>query len=261
MTGSDPTAGPGGQPAGSPDKKAAPWASKAAARQPAQQGRPAPPAAGAAPRRRFGAAAWSALAVLVAAAVVAALVMSGGGSDADVAPAADTSWGSAPTGQGRATEDARDESDARASAEPDDEPSAARPSATRTRPAPTPSSVPSVPAVPVTPAGSLSVGVPMTLPACDGSWVVFLGAATDPAAYEADVRTLLSSHPEAKYLLTRGACTSMRQALPDGTLIYTVYVGPYPDQATACSARAAIGGASYVKRMDNSTPSDQLWQC
>ncbi|MGY2126965.1 hypothetical protein [Blastococcus sp. SYSU DS0617] len=101
----------------------------------------------------------------------------------------------------------------------------------------------------------------MTLPECDGSWVVFLGAATEPAAYAADVRTLLNSRPDAKYLLTRGSCTSMRPALSDGTLIYSVWIGPYPDQATACAARAVVGGGAYVKRMDNTTPPEQLWQC
>jgi cell division septation protein DedD len=211
-----------------------------------------------APRRHFGAATWSALAVAVVGAVVAGVVVLGGGSEEDVAPAADSTWGAPTSGQARATEDARDESDAASSAEPGEESSAPRSSTARTRPAPTTSSPP---AVPVTPTGSLDVWVPMTRPACDGSWVVFLGAATDPAAYEADVRTLLSSQPTAKYVLTQGSCSSMRQALPDGTLIYTVYVGPYPDQAAACSARAAIGGAAYVKRMDDVTPADQLWQC
>ncbi len=109
--------------------------------------------------------------------------------------------------------------------------------------------------------GDLGLGVPMSSPTCDGTWIVFLGAATDAARYSADVRALLDSHPGSMYTLTRGGCSSMRQQLPDGSLIYAVYTGPYPDQAAACAARAQVGGGAYVKRMDNVTPAEQLWEC
>jgi serine/threonine-protein kinase len=109
--------------------------------------------------------------------------------------------------------------------------------------------------------GDLNVGVPISSPTCDSTWVVFLGAAIDPATYPADVSTLLASRSDAKYLLTEGGCSSMRQRTAEGTQIYAVYVGPYPDQAAACAARSAIGGNAYVKRMDNSTPPEQLWTC
>jgi serine/threonine-protein kinase len=120
---------------------------------------------------------------------------------------------------------------------------------------------PSAPPAAETPTGDLSLGVPMTSPACDGGWVVFLGAATEPATYAEDVRVLLARRSDAKYTLTQGGCSSMRQQLPDGTLIYAVWTGPYPDQATACAARTQAGDGAYVKRMDNVTPADQLWQC
>ena len=118
------------------------------------------------------------------------------------------------------------------------------------------SAAPSTSAVPQ-PTGDLHVGVPMSSPACDSTWVVFLGATLDPA----NVSRLMAGRPDAKYLLTRGGCSSMRQQLPDGSPIYAVYVGPYPDQAAACAARSAIGGNAYVKRMDNSTPPEQMWTC
>jgi serine/threonine-protein kinase len=54
---------------------------------------------------------------------------------------------------------------------------------------------------------------------------------------------------------------SMRQRTPEGSQIYAVYLGPFPDQATACSVRAGIGGGADAKRMDNATPAEQLWQC
>jgi serine/threonine-protein kinase len=109
--------------------------------------------------------------------------------------------------------------------------------------------------------GDLGLSVPMTAPVCDRSWVVFLGAAIDPAVYASDVQVLLDANPGAEYTLTQGGCTSMRQALDDGTLIYAVWTGTYPDQASACAARVGFGDTAYVKRMDNSTPADQLWEC
>jgi serine/threonine-protein kinase len=111
------------------------------------------------------------------------------------------------------------------------------------------------------PSGDLGLGVPMTSPACDSTWVVFLGAATNPATYAADISTLLDTYPGAMYTLTQGGCSSMRQQLDDGTLIYTVWTGPYPDQAAACAARTQFGGGAYVKVMDDVTSPDLLWEC
>jgi hypothetical protein len=194
---------------------------------------------------------WSALAALVAAAVVAAVVF---GEDL---------WGA-----GGKTKDA----------------SAAAPSAaqdeTVTETLPETDVVPELPSleeqtdtgsepadvVPVEPdpaatTGDLGLAVPMTQPACDGSWVVFLGAAIEPTRYAADVQVLLDSNPAAQYTLTQGSCSSMRQQLDDGTLIYAVWTGPYADQTEACAARASFGDAAYVKRMDHTTPAEQTWEC
>jgi serine/threonine protein kinase, bacterial len=124
-------------------------------------------------------------------------------------------------------------------------------------------SVPPETAPPIGSAGGdpLGLGVPMALPACEGSWVVILGSATDPASYAADVSALLSSNPEAKYALTQGTCASLRQQTAEGQQIYAVYVGPYPDQASACAVKLATGVQAYVKRMDQTTPPDQTWSC
>jgi cell division septation protein DedD len=107
----------------------------------------------------------------------------------------------------------------------------------------------------------LGLGVSMTPPACDGTWIVILGSATDPATYLDDVTALLSRDANAKYALTQGACASLRQATPEGNQIYAVYLGPYPDQAAACAVSATTGSGAYVKRMDDTTPPDQTWAC
>ena len=107
----------------------------------------------------------------------------------------------------------------------------------------------------------LGLGVAMTSPACDGTWIVILGSATNPASYASGVTALLSGNPEAKYVLTQGACSSLRQQTADGDQIYAVYLGPYPDQASACAVSTEIGGGVYVKRMDDRTPPEQTWEC
>lgn len=259
MSGTEPTSG----------GKAAPWAAKAASAK-KSAGTPAAPAAPAATqalpptppspspgggrsRRRPGVVVWSAVgAVVIGAAAVTAIVLNDRPDD-DVAAAADDAW-APPQDLDEPTQ--VPELPTPGGSTDVDEPPAPGPTVEPTQPA-----RPTEPTAAPTPDGSLDVGVPMTLPECDGSWVVFLGAATDPASYESDVRALLGGHSQAKYLLTEGSCTSMRQRLPDGSLIYAVWVGPYPDQAAACSARDFIGGGAYVKRMDNTTPAEQLYQC
>lgn len=204
---------------------------------------PAPPPRGGMPG---GAATWAALVVLLtAAAVLVAVLLSERSSDG----------GTADTDRSASPADERDRAtDEDADAGPDPEIVPELPSGDE---------VPEEPSAPAEPAprGDLGLAVPISSPTCDGSWLVFLGAATDAAAYASDVSTLLAGHPEAQYTLTQGGCSSMRQQLDDGSLIYAVYVGPYPDQASACVAKAGLGDAAYVKRMDNSTPAEQLWQC
>ena len=102
------------------------------------------------------------------------------------------------------------------------------------------------------PDGDLGLSVPISSPACDGTWVVFVGAATDPATLRGRRQhACWTATRGSQYVLTRGGCSSMRQELPDGSLIYAVYVGPYPDQASACAVQPGIGELAYVKRMDD----------
>jgi serine/threonine-protein kinase len=108
--------------------------------------------------------------------------------------------------------------------------------------------------------GDLGLPTPISTPACDSSWVVIIGSAVDPGGYEDTIAALLDAHPGASYLLTEGGCSSLRQQL-DGNRIYAAYSGPYPTQAAACRARAGVGGDSYVKVLDNTTPAEQLWTC
>jgi serine/threonine-protein kinase len=142
----------------------------------------------------------------------------------------------------------------------------ALPSSGESTAAPTDTATPtaSTSATPTAPAGGedpLGLGVPMTSPPCDGTWVVILGSATDPASYAEDVRNLLGVDPRARYVLTEGACSSLRQRTDEGNQIYAVYLGPYPDQTSACTVSTGIGGGVYVKRMDTTTPPEQTWSC
>lgn len=108
--------------------------------------------------------------------------------------------------------------------------------------------------------GDLGLTTPISTPACDGSWVVVLGSAVNPGTYEEQIAALLDAHPGASYLLTERGCSSLRQRL-NGNPIYAAYSGPYPSQYEACRARADVGGDSYVKVLDNTTPAQQLWTC
>jgi hypothetical protein len=192
----------------------------------------------------FGPVGWGvAGALVVVAAVVGAIVL--GGSPDQVTPTADGG------GAGRSTAENLDGS----------RPSPELPSVGVGSDAGSSTSAAPSTTAPAQLPGDLNLGVPISSPTCDSTWVVFLGAAIDPAAYPADVSTLLATRSDAKYLLTEGGCSSMRQRTAEGTQIYAVYVGPYPDQAAACAARSAIGGNAYVKRMDDATPPEQLWTC
>lgn len=253
---------PGGSapwvPAPRPGGSAPAWLGAAAA---PPAGPPAgPPAAG--PQRRGpGMVVWAAVGAFVAAALVAAGIVWGPALwDGETASDASASSPSASADTGNGSDTDRDED----AAPPDDEsvpelPTLGEDDGTgddATSPEPTPAET-----EPATADGDLGLAVPMTAPTCDGTWAVFVGAATDTARYAADVQTLLDAHPTAEYTLTQGGCSSMRQQLPDGTLIYAVWAGPYPDQASACAARTQFGEGAYVKRMDDSTPADKLWPC
>jgi serine/threonine protein kinase len=142
--------------------------------------------------------------------------------------------------------------------------SAPAPSPTATPAAPATTSPPPVSAPPVvaaTPDADLGLAEPMSVPACDGAYVTFVGAAVDPTRYRADVQRLLSDHPGTRYLHSpTTGCGSLRGQL-DGADIYAVYYGTFATQDDACAQRAAVGGDAYVKRLDHTTPPSRLLTC
>ncbi|MGH3906358.1 MAG: hypothetical protein ACRDTE_19590 [Pseudonocardiaceae bacterium] len=106
--------------------------------------------------------------------------------------------------------------------------------------------------------GDLGLSRPITRPACDGRFVVFVGAAVDPTAYRTEVQDLLDAHPGSEYLLAGDTCPSLRSRDDAGNEIYGVYYGPFANRDQACGAR---GGGSYVKVLDTVTDSGVIIGC
>src|SRR3954470_7713798 len=107
----------------------------------------------------------------------------------------------------------------------------------------------------------LGLSTPISHPACDGQWIVLVGAATTPGRYPEGIGGLLESYPGSQYLVTEGSCSSLRQRTADGNLIYAVFLGPFPGEADACAMRAQVGGGAYVKVLDDTTPPEQAGSC
>src|SRR3954452_4202232 len=57
----------------------------------------------------------------------------------------------------------------------------------------------------------LGLSTPISHPACDGQWIVLIGAATTPGRYPEGISGLLASYPGSQYLVTEGSCSSLRQ--------------------------------------------------
>jgi hypothetical protein len=96
---------------------------------------------------------------------------------------------------------------------------------------------------------------------CDGSYALFVGAAVKPANYRTEVQAYLNRYPGSSYLLAEQNCSSLRHHMDNGASIYTVYYGPYSTLAQACEARSRVGGDSFIRRLDNSTPVGQEPRC
>lgn len=107
----------------------------------------------------------------------------------------------------------------------------------------------------------LALPTPISSPPCNGQFVVFVGAAVTPGAYQSEVARLLADHPGSSYLLSELSCSSLRPRTSEGNSIYAVYLGPFITRAEACAARNVAGEDSYVKVLDNVTPPDQLPPC
>jgi serine/threonine protein kinase len=124
-----------------------------------------------------------------------------------------------------------------------------------------PSSTPVTTSQVVKPSADLGVSKPISSPACDGSYIVVVGSAVNKTNYASDVEQFLKENPGTNYLhaLSTG-CSSLRSHLED-VEIYAAYYGPFGDKSVACTKKAAVGGDSFVRRLDNITPFDEIVPC
>ena len=60
------------------------------------------------------------------------------------------------------------------------------------------------------------------------------------------------------YETLRSTSEALHRSLPDGSTSYTVFLGPCPPQAVACTVRGGVGGGGYVMVLANATPTEQL---
>ncbi len=100
--------------------------------------------------------------------------------------------------------------------------------------------------------GDLGLSVPMTRPACDGTGIVVLFSAVDPAVYAAEVQEALDANPGAAYLRTDQSCASLTQATEAGDPIYAVYRVGGTLQSEVCAAVTAAGNGAYGKWLKDS---------
>jgi serine/threonine-protein kinase len=142
---------------------------------------------------------------------------------------------------------------------PTDSPATAALESPQAPPSPSATGPGELPQTPVN--GDLGLSTPLTSVPCDGSYALFVGAAVIPANYRAEVQAYLGRYPGSSYLLAEQNCTSLRHHMDNGASVYTVYYGPYPTLAQACEARSRVGGDSFIRRLDNSTPVGQEPRC
>ena len=109
--------------------------------------------------------------------------------------------------------------------------------------------------------GDLGLSVRLTRPACDGTGIVVLFSAIDPAVYAAEVQEALDANPGAAYLRTDQACSSLTQASEAGDPIYAVYRVGGTTQSAVCAAVAAAGNGAYGKWLDNTGDADARIAC
>ncbi|RBY82643.1 hypothetical protein [Blastococcus sp. TF02A-26] len=91
------------------------------------------------------------------------------------------------------------------------------------------------------------------VPPCDGSYVLIVGSVTTPIGYQDAVVRLLDATPGAQWFTTEGTCGSLRDRSDGGTLIHTVYLGPFPTAEAALASCAAGPADAYAKRLDDGT--------
>lgn len=108
-------------------------------------------------------------------------------------------------------------------------------------------------------ADDLGLATPITVPECDDTGIVVLGAATTPGSYGDDVEALLQTYPDASYLRADASCPSLAQATEGGDPIFAVYRPAGKSADAICAAVNEAGGQAYGKRLDTtSDPTAQI---
>jgi serine/threonine-protein kinase len=110
-------------------------------------------------------------------------------------------------------------------------------------------------------ARDLGLAQAVSVPVCDGSFAVFVGAATVADSHADDVRRLLAAFPGSRYLHSLQGCPSLRDRLDDGDDFYAVYLGPFATPEAACTARAAAGDGAYVRPLDTTSAPGAALPC
>jgi serine/threonine-protein kinase len=107
------------------------------------------------------------------------------------------------------------------------------------------------------------VSIPVTKPPCDGGYILIVGSAVTPDTYAKSVQEFLNLYPDTKYLHAPSTgCSSLRARYNNTNAdIYSVYYGPFPGKQAACDQKAATGGDSFVRRLDNTSSPDKGVTC
>lgn len=103
----------------------------------------------------------------------------------------------------------------------------------------------------------LGLSTPISSPACDGSGIVILRSAVDPANYARDVQQGLDAHPGARYLRTDRSCPSLNPVDAAGNPIYAVYLAAGRERADICRELGRAPADAYAKVLDTTTPPSQ----
>lgn len=109
--------------------------------------------------------------------------------------------------------------------------------------------------------GDLALSVPITAPSCDGTGIVVIHSAVDPASYAQEISSALAANPGASYLRTDNSCPSLRQQSDAGNPIYAVYRPAGPTTQSICGAVASGPSGSYGKWLDLTTDPTVIVPC
>lgn len=101
-------------------------------------------------------------------------------------------------------------------------------------------------------AGDLGLSTPISSPACNGDSIAVVYNAVTPGAYAEEISNALRQYPGAAYLRTDQSCLSLKQS-EYGNPIYAVYF-PGATLSETCTIKARMGGGTYARVLDNSTP-------